>query len=38
VEIARRGRGGQIRILFAGEAELDRLFEILVRAGGPIAC
>jgi ParB family chromosome partitioning protein len=33
VEIARRGRGGQIRVLFAGEAELDRLFELLVRAG-----
>jgi len=33
VEIARRGRGGQIRVLFAGEAELTRLFELLVRAG-----
>jgi ParB family chromosome partitioning protein len=33
VEIARRGRGGQIRILFAGEAELNRLFELLLRAG-----
>jgi len=33
VEIARRGRGGQIRVLFAGEAELNRLFELLVRAG-----
>jgi ParB family transcriptional regulator, chromosome partitioning protein len=33
VQIARRGRGGQIRVLFAGEAELDRLFELLVRAG-----
>jgi ParB family chromosome partitioning protein len=33
VEIARRGRGGQIRVLFAGETELDRLFELLVRAG-----
>lgn len=33
VEIARRGKGGQIRVLFAGEAELDRLFELLVRAG-----
>jgi ParB family chromosome partitioning protein len=33
VEIARRGRGGQIRVLFAGEAELSRLFELLVRAG-----
>jgi ParB family chromosome partitioning protein len=33
VEIARRGRGGQIRVLFTGEAELDRLFELLLRAG-----
>jgi ParB family chromosome partitioning protein len=33
VEIARRGRGGQIRVLFAGEAELNRLYELLVRAG-----
>jgi ParB family chromosome partitioning protein len=33
VEIARRGRGGQIRVLFAGEAELNRLFELLVRSG-----
>jgi ParB family chromosome partitioning protein len=33
VEIARRGRGGQIRVLFAGEAELQRLYELLVRAG-----
>jgi ParB family chromosome partitioning protein len=33
VEIARRGRGGQIRVLFAGEAELNRLFDLLVRAG-----
>jgi ParB family chromosome partitioning protein len=33
VEIARRGKGGQIRVLFAGEAELSRLFELLVRAG-----
>jgi ParB family transcriptional regulator, chromosome partitioning protein len=33
VEIARRGRGGQIRVLFAGEAELNRLFELLVRTG-----
>jgi ParB family chromosome partitioning protein len=33
VQIARRGRGGQIRVLFAGEAELNRLFELLVRAG-----
>jgi ParB family transcriptional regulator, chromosome partitioning protein len=33
VEIARRGRGGQIRVLFTGEVELTRLFELLVRAG-----
>jgi ParB family chromosome partitioning protein len=33
VEIARRGRGGAIRVLFAGEAELNRLFELLLRAG-----
>jgi ParB family chromosome partitioning protein len=32
VAIARRGRGGEIRVLFAGEAELSRLFEILLRA------
>jgi ParB family transcriptional regulator, chromosome partitioning protein len=32
VEIARRGRGGSIRVLFSGEAELNRLFELLVRA------
>ena len=33
VEIARRGKGGQIRVLFAGEAELNRLFDLLLRAG-----
>jgi len=33
VEISRRGRGGQIRVLFTGEAELNRLFDLLVRAG-----
>jgi ParB family transcriptional regulator, chromosome partitioning protein len=33
VEIARRGRGGQLRVAFASEAELQRLFELLVRAG-----
>jgi ParB family chromosome partitioning protein len=33
VEIARRGRGGSIRVLFTGEAELSRLFELLLRAG-----
>jgi ParB family chromosome partitioning protein len=33
VAIARRGKGGTLRIAFASEAELNRLFEILVRAG-----
>lgn len=33
VEIARRGRGGQIRVLFESEAELSRIYEILVRRG-----
>jgi ParB family chromosome partitioning protein len=33
VEIARRGRGGHIRVLFKGEAELNRLYELLLRAG-----
>ena len=33
VEIARRGRGGQIRVLFDNEAELSRVFELLLRAG-----
>jgi len=33
VEIARRGRGGAIRVLFTGEAELNRLFDLLLRAG-----
>jgi len=33
VEITRRGKGGQIRVLFAGEGELNRLFDLLVRAG-----
>ena len=31
VEIARRGKGGALRIAFASEAELNRLFELLVR-------
>jgi ParB family chromosome partitioning protein len=35
VEIARRGRGGQVRIAFQSEAELNRLFEQLVRPGRP---
>jgi ParB family chromosome partitioning protein len=33
VEIRRRGRGGYLKIPFAGEAELQRLFELLVRRG-----
>jgi ParB family transcriptional regulator, chromosome partitioning protein len=33
VEIARRGRGGALRIVFASEAELNRIFELLLRAG-----
>jgi len=33
VEIARRGRGGHIRVQFKGEAELNRLYELLVRVG-----
>jgi ParB family chromosome partitioning protein len=33
VEIARRGHSGQIRIRFASEGELNRLYELLVRRG-----
>jgi len=33
VRISRRGRGGTLRIPFLNEAELNRLFEILLRAG-----
>ena len=32
VQIARRGRGGVLRVLFANEAELNRLYELLLRA------
>jgi ParB family chromosome partitioning protein len=32
VEIVRRGAGGQVKIRFASEAELNRLYEALVRA------
>jgi len=35
VEIARRGKGGQVRIAFTSEAELNRLYEVLVRPGRP---
>lgn len=31
VEITRRGKGGQLRLRFASEAELVRLFELLLR-------
>src|SRR5688572_12894982 len=33
VQIARKGRGGQIRIAFATEAELNRIYEALLRPG-----
>jgi ParB family chromosome partitioning protein len=33
VRIGRRGKGGTLRIPFASEAELNRLFELLLRAG-----
>jgi ParB family chromosome partitioning protein len=33
VHISRRGKGGVLRIAFGNEAELQRLFEALVRAG-----
>jgi ParB family chromosome partitioning protein len=33
VQISRRGRAGTLRIAFASEAELNRLYEALVRAG-----
>ena len=33
VEIARRGKGGAIRVQFKSEAELQRLYELLLRAG-----
>jgi ParB family transcriptional regulator, chromosome partitioning protein len=33
VEIRRRGKGGVVRVLFKSEAELQRLFELLQRAG-----
>src|SRR5262245_36982466 len=32
VEIRRRGKGGSLRVAFASEAELNRLFEVLLRA------
>jgi ParB family transcriptional regulator, chromosome partitioning protein len=33
VQISRRGKGGALRIAFASEGELHRLFDLLVRAG-----
>ena len=33
VEIRRRGKGGVLTLTFASEAELQRLFDVLVRAG-----
>jgi ParB family chromosome partitioning protein len=33
VEIRRRGKGGALEITFANEAELNRLFEWLIRSG-----
>jgi ParB family chromosome partitioning protein len=33
VEVIRRGRGGTLRIPFGSEAELQRLFDLLLRAG-----
>jgi ParB family transcriptional regulator, chromosome partitioning protein len=33
VQISRRGKGGAVRIAFASEAELSRLFDVLLRAG-----
>ena len=33
VEIARRGKGGSLRIAFTSEQELQRLFDLLLRGG-----
>lgn len=33
VEIARRGKGGQIRVAYANEAELNRIYDLLLRLG-----
>jgi ParB family chromosome partitioning protein len=33
VQISRRGKGGSLRILFTSEAELNRVFDLLLRAG-----
>jgi ParB family chromosome partitioning protein len=34
VEIARRGRGGWVRLRFGSEEELMRLYDLLIKAGG----
>lgn len=33
VQISRRGKGGALRVAFASESELQRLFELLLKAG-----
>ena len=33
VDVTRKGRGGTVRISFSSEAELQRLFDLLLRAG-----
>jgi len=33
VQISRRGKGGTLRVAFASEGELHRIFDLLVRAG-----
>ncbi len=33
VQISRRGRGGRLHIAFASETELQRLFDLILRAG-----
>jgi ParB family chromosome partitioning protein len=35
VDIARRGKGGEVRIAFKNEEELIRIYEILTRGQGP---
>jgi ParB family chromosome partitioning protein len=33
VQISRRGKGGEVRIAFSGEPELNRIYDVLLRAG-----
>ena len=33
VQIVRRGKAGTLRVAFATEAELQRIYELLLRAG-----